>query len=147
MKNSRFYLVLTFVVVFRFIFAGSTQGHSFSGRDSQASSGQASQMPAADAAPEGRLTKIDPRMVCMVTNHAFDEPQIPIKIKGKTYYGCCEMCKNMLAKDRKQRSAIDPVSKRKVDKAAAVVGVGTNKGILYFENETNLERYNASLNR
>ena len=99
----------------------------------------------ADAAPDGRLTKIDARMVCMVRNHAFDEPQISIQIKGKTYYGCCEMCKDMLAKDRKQRVALDPVSKRKVDKATAVIGVGANKGVLYFENETNLERYNASL--
>jgi YHS domain-containing protein len=50
----------------------------------------------------------------------------------------------MLAKDGKQRIAIDPISKKKVDKATAVVGVAANKGVLYFENETNLERYNAS---
>jgi YHS domain-containing protein len=102
-------------------------------------------MPVADAAPVGRLAKIDARMVCMVRNRAFDEPQIPIEIKGKTYYGCCEMCKGMLAKDRKQRMATDPVSKKTVDKATAVIGVAANKGILYFENETNLDRYNASL--
>ena len=118
---------------------------SSSDKGMQASSMQTSPMPAADAAPAGKLTKIDARMVCMVRNHAFDEPQIPIEIKGKTYYGCCDMCKGMLAKDRKQRVAIDPVSKRKVDKATAVIGVGSNKGILYFENDANLEKYNASL--
>jgi hypothetical protein len=53
------------------------------------------------------------------------------------------MCKGMLAKDRKRRVAIDPVSK-KIDKAMAVIGVGANKGVLYFENETNLEKYNSS---
>jgi YHS domain-containing protein len=140
MKNHRVCLLLTLVVA---SFTGTMplQARS-SERGTQAPSAQTSQMPVADAAPVGRLAKIDARMVCMVRNHAFDEPQIPIEIKGKTYYGCCEMCKGMLAKDRKQRMATDPVSKKTVDKATAVAA---NKGILYFENETNLDRYNASL--
>jgi len=145
MKGNRSSLVLTLVVVTSFTWAMPPQARSSSDNSKQASNMQTSQMPMADAAPDGRLTKIDARMVCMVRNHAFDEPQISIQIKGKTYYGCCEMCKDMLAKDRKQRVALDPVSKRKVDKATAVIGVGANKGVLYFENETNLERYNASL--
>lgn len=81
----------------------------------------------------------------MVRNHAFNEPQLPIEIKGKTYDGCCEMCQGMLAKDAKQRTAIDPVSKKKVDKATAVIGVGANNGVLYFESEANLQKYNDSL--
>jgi YHS domain-containing protein len=140
MKNKQISLMLTLLLA-------SLVPHAFSSSDrgTQASTMQTPQMPAADAAPAGKLTKIDARMVCMVRNHAFDEPQIPIEIKGKTYYGCCEMCKGMLAKDRKQRVAIDPISKKQVDKATAVIGVGSNKGILYFENEANLEKYNASL--
>lgn len=145
MKSTGVFLVLTLMVASSFTLATPPQARSSAESGAQASSGQPSPMPVADAAPEGRLTKIDARMVCMVRNHAFDEPQIPIEIKGRTYYGCCEMCKNMLAKERKQRTAIDPVSRRKIDKAAAVIGVGANKGILYFENESNLERYNASL--
>ncbi|HXR18210.1 MAG TPA: hypothetical protein VN777_18590 [Terriglobales bacterium] len=140
MKNKALFLVLTLMVVSSLTLATPSPALGFSDKDLQTS-----QMPVADAAPEGKLTKIDGRMVCMVRNHAFDEPQIPIEIKGKTYYGCCEMCKNMLAKDRRQRVAIDPVSRKKVEKATAVIGVGANKGVLYFENEANLERYNASL--
>jgi YHS domain-containing protein len=147
MKINGVSLVLTLVVASSFILATPPQACSSSDKGAQPSSAQTSQMPVADVAPAGKLTKIDARMVCMERNHTFDEPQIPIEIKGKTYYGCCEMCKNMLAKDRKQRIAVDPVSKRKVDKATAVIGVGANKGILYFENETNLERYNASLSQ
>jgi YHS domain-containing protein len=144
MKNNGLFLVLSLVVASSFLWAIPTQARSSSDKAVQARGAQTSQMPEADAVPAGRLTKIEPRMVCMVRNHAFDEPQIPIEIAGKTYYGCCEMCKKMLAKDGKQRIAIDPISKKKVDKATAVVGVAANKGVLYFENETNLERYNAS---
>ena len=144
MKSKRIVLMFTFLVVW-FLASVPSLGLSPSAKGMQASSTQTSPMPAGDAAPAGRLTKIDARMVCMVRNHAFDEPQIPIEIKGKTYYGCCEMCKGMLAKDHKQRVAIDPISKRKVDKATAVIGVGSNKGILYFENDANLEKYNSSL--
>jgi YHS domain-containing protein len=113
-------------------------------QSAQKSSIQASQQSVADALPEGRLTRIDPRRVCMVTNRAFDEAQLPIDIKGKTYYGCCNMCKGVLEKDRTQRFALDPVSKKRVDKSLAVIGVGANKGVLYFENETNLDKYNSS---
>lgn len=113
--------------------------------EGQQSSGMSSQAPVPDAAPVGKLTKIEPSKVCMVRNHAFEEPQLPLEIKGKIYYGCCEMCKNMLVKDWKQRVAVDPVSKKTISKAAAVIGVGANKSVLYFENETNLEKYNSSV--
>jgi YHS domain-containing protein len=121
-----------------------TDALSSSQQSEQTSSMQASEQPVADALPEGRLTRIDPRRVCMVTNRAFDERQLPIDIKGKKYYGCCNMCKGVLAKDRRQRFALDPISKKKVDKSVAVIGVGATKGVLYFENETNLDRYNSS---
>jgi YHS domain-containing protein len=147
MKHNKSFLVLLLVVAVSFAWVVPPRARSSSDSGMQGPNTQTAQMPVADAAPEGRLTKVDARMVCMVRNHAFDEPQVPIQIKGKTYYGCCEMCKGMLAKDRKQRSALDPVSRRKVDKAVAVIGVGANKGVLYFENETDLERYNASLSQ
>ena len=144
MKNNGICLVLSLLAVSFFGLLVPPEVRSSSGQSQQASSTQTSQMPVADGLPEGRLTKIDARRVCMVRNHAFDEPQLPIDIKGKTYYGCCDMCKGMLVKNHKQRVAIDPVSKKKVDKAVAVIGVGPNKGVLYFENETNLAKYNSS---
>lgn len=144
MKNRGIRLVFMLLAVPSFGLLMTPHTHSSSAQAEQASSKQTSQMPVADAPPGGRLTKIDARKVCMVRDHAFDEPQLPIDIKGKTYYGCCDMCKGMLLKDRKQRIAIDPVSKKKVDKAMAVIGVGADKGVLYFENETNLAKYNSS---
>jgi YHS domain-containing protein len=143
MKRNGLGLVFALLVV-SFGLPVPTDARSSSGQSNPTSSMPTSQQSVADARPEGRLTKIDPRRVCMVTNHAFDEPQWPIDITGKTYYGCCNMCKGVLARDRSQRVAVDPVSKKKIDKSAAVIGVGANKGVLYFENETNLDKYNSS---
>jgi YHS domain-containing protein len=118
-------------------------------QDSQPGQEQSKPSPMAtrqDAAePEGKLIQADPKKVCMVTNTVFDKDQIPVRVKGRTYYGCCEMCKGELEKDRKQRVAIDPVSGRKVDKSRAVIGVASNGGVFYFENSGNLEKYNSTL--
>jgi YHS domain-containing protein len=97
------------------------------------------------AKPESKLIQADPKKICMVTNTAFDKDQIPVQIKGRTYYGCCEMCKGELEKDPKQRVAIEPVSGKKVDKSRAVIGIASNGGVFYFENSGNLEKYNSTL--
>jgi YHS domain-containing protein len=95
--------------------------------------------------PDGKLTKVeDHKKICMVANKAFAKDQIPIEIEGRTYYGCCNMCKTMLANDATQRAAIDPVSKKSVDKSLAVIGVSSNRAVVYFENEEDLETYNAA---
>jgi YHS domain-containing protein len=109
-------------------------------------SGAAMSPVSADEKPQGRLIKIsDVSKVCMVTNHAFDKPQLPIKVKGKTYYGCCEMCKKAITTDHKQRMAVDPISAKKVDKSQAVIGVAANGVVVYFENEEHLSAYNATI--
>lgn len=95
------------------------------------------------AAPQGKVTKVDPKRICMVTNTVFDNDLIPVKVNGKTYYGCCEMCKSMLTNDPRQRVAVDPVSGMKVDKSQAVIGVAANGSVVYFQNDNDLEAYNA----
>lgn len=96
--------------------------------------------------PEGKLTRVeDLSKICMVTNHAFDRPQIPVRVGNKTYYGCCEMCKRVLTSDRKQRTAVDPVSAKRVDKSKAVIGVAANGVVVYFEIEEHLNAYNAMI--
>jgi YHS domain-containing protein len=118
-------------------------------QDNQPSQEQSKPSPMAteqDATkPEGKLIQADPKKICMVTNKRFDKDQIPVQIKSRTYYGCCEMCKGILEKDPKQRMAIDPVSRKKVDKSQAVVGVASNGGVVYFESSGNLEKYNSTL--
>ena len=88
------------------------------------------------------LKKVETKKVCMINNQVFDKDQIPVEVDGKTYFGCCAMCKERLAKDADSRKAVDPVSMKEVDKATAVIGADAEGMVQYFENEKNLEEYN-----
>ena len=90
------------------------------------------------------LTKVDSKYVCMMTNQLFVKEQIPVEVEGKTYYGCCEMCKAKIKNDPESREATDPVSGNKVDKAESVIGASADRSVFYFESEENLEMFNAS---
>jgi YHS domain-containing protein len=95
-----------------------------------------------------RLRKVeDVKQVCMVNNQFMGKDQIPVEVEGRTYYGCCEMCKERLAKDQSVRYSTDPVSGARVDKATAVIGVQPNGSVLYFENEANLQEYASKQQR
>lgn len=87
------------------------------------------------------LERVQPVRVCMVNNTVFEKDQIPVEVDGKTYFGCCEMCKGRLAKDAAIRKAVDPVSGNEVDKATAVIGAGPDGKVLYFESEETFSRY------
>lgn len=91
----------------------------------------------------GDLSSVPTRHVCMVNDHFFGTDQIPVKVDGRTYYGCCEGCKKTLREKRSARFAIDPVSRREVDKATAVIGALPNGRVFYFENERNLKEFRA----
>lgn len=79
--------------------------------------------------------------VCMVTNMHFGKPQIPVEKEGKTYYGCCENCKATIENDKTARIAIDPYSKKEVDKAKAVIAANDEGAVLYFENKANFDKH------
>ena len=87
------------------------------------------------------LKPVEAQFVCMVNNQSYDTPQIAVEVEGKTYYGCCPMCKNRLEKDPAIRSAVDPVSGNAVNKAEAVIGTGPDKTVYYFENEENFQKF------
>lgn len=89
------------------------------------------------------LKKVESKFVCMINNQQMDKEQIPVDVDGKTYYGCCAMCKERLAKDPDSRKAVDPVSGKEVDKAKAVIGADARGDVWYFENDKNLETYNT----
>ena len=89
------------------------------------------------------LKKVEAKFVCMVNNNLYPKEQISIVVDKKTYFGCCEMCKEKLGNSKAARTAIDPVSKRPVDKADAVIGASEKGKIFYFENLKNLEQFDA----
>lgn len=104
---------------------------------------EANQKPKKAATKRAAVKVVKPNLVCMVNNTVFSSEQIPVEVDGKTYYGCCEMCKSRLANDETARHAVDPVTQKKVDKATAVIGAKADGSVLYFESEKTLKQYNA----
>ena len=90
------------------------------------------------------LTRVEPKTVCMVNEMAMGRDQIPVQVEGRTYFGCCEMCKNRLAKDASIRVATDPISGKEVDKSTAIIGADSEGRVKYFENEENFKKYNEA---
>jgi len=83
----------------------------------------------------------DTSQVCMVNNQFMGRPQIPVQVDGKTYYGCCAMCKGRLQSDAVARTGIDPLTNAPVDKASAVIGKTATGSALYFANLENFQTY------
>jgi YHS domain-containing protein len=83
----------------------------------------------------------DPSFVCMVNDAYMGRAQIPVEVDGKTYFGCCDMCKGRLANEPGTRTATDPVSGTSVDKAAAILAMDAAGKVLYFDSEETLRRY------
>ena len=91
------------------------------------------------------LEVVEPEYVCMVNDAAYDKEQVRVDVHGKTYYGCCEMCKARLTESEELRTGIDPVSGKEVDKATAVIAADAYHRVYYFENEENLKKANEKL--
>ena len=89
----------------------------------------------------GALQKAEAKRVCMVQDTVFPKDQIPVQVDGKTYFGCCEMCKGRLTSDEAVRYAKDPVSGKTVDKATAVIGATPDGKALYFESEKTFKAF------
>jgi YHS domain-containing protein len=100
---------------------------------------------AADAKAPTKLKKVEAQNVCMINEHAMGKPQVPVTVDGKTYYGCCEMCKKALAEDASKRKAKDALTGEDVDKAVAVIGADDEGKVYYFASEKNLDAYNAKV--
>lgn len=102
---------------------------------------------AQDVQPTGTLKKVEPKTVCMINEQAMGKDQIPVDVEGKTYYGCCEMCKRALAENASKRVATDPVSGKQVDKATAVIAAQEDGRVFYFENDENLAMWNEKVKK
>ncbi|WP_300598951.1 hypothetical protein [Niabella sp.] len=80
-------------------------------------------------------------LVCMVNDAYMVKAQIAVPFNGKTYYGCCEMCKNRIPQDAAVRKAKDPATGKPVDKASAyIVITGNNGEVSYFENAASYKK-------
>ena len=88
-----------------------------------------------------QIERVDAKRVCMVNNSFFPKDQIPVQVDGKTYFGCCEMCKGRLASDPSSRTAQDPVTGKTVDKATAVIGATPDGKVFYFESDATFTQF------
>ena len=87
---------------------------------------------------------VKPEMVCMMQDMVLTKPGIAIQHEGKTYYGCCQMCKEKIASDpEKYTKAKDPVSGKTVDKATAVI-YGLDGSAFYFESKSTMKQFAAN---
>lgn len=108
--------------------------------------GSTASSPAATSAaaielPAGMTRVTDVSRVCMVNDQVMVSPQIPVEVAGKTYFGCCPVCKDRLTMDPGTRTGLDPVTGEPVDKAVAViVQDGTGK-VRYFASEDTLRQW------
>ncbi|MCB9730944.1 MAG: TRASH domain-containing protein [Deltaproteobacteria bacterium] len=99
----------------------------------------APEQPSAPAARD--LPIVEASEVCMVNDKFFARPQIPVKVEGRTYYGCCPNCEAKLLNEAATRTAKDPVSGEPVDKATAVILALPGDAVLYFASHDNASRY------
>ncbi len=90
------------------------------------------------------LERTESKYICMVNNKRFDKVQIPTEVNGKTYYGCCSMCKAKLENSQELREATDPISGNIVDKATAIIATDPNGNAYYFENEENMKSFDKT---
>lgn len=87
--------------------------------------------------------KVPNSQVCMVNNAYMGKDQFEVPYDGKTYYGCCNMYVERIPNDESARSAIDPFTNKKVDKANAYIVLKDQMGnVDYFENEENYRKFN-----
>jgi YHS domain-containing protein len=72
-------------------------------------------------------------------------PAVPLARDGKTYFGCCEMCKAKIAAEpERYTKARDPMSGAVVDKATAEL-LSVDGRVLYFESAATRTRYTERL--
>jgi YHS domain-containing protein len=131
------------VVVALGVAACSQEPSQSSSQSSQSSQSQSSQQakPPGAALPAGMTRVADASQVCMVNDQYMGKPQIPVEVEGRTYYGCCPMCKDKLHNQASARLAQDPVTGEQVDKASALMVQDADGKILYFASEATLSRY------
>jgi YHS domain-containing protein len=129
------------VVVLALGVAACSQESSQSSQSSQSPQSTQQAKSPGTALPAGITRVTDPSQVCMVNDQYMGKPQIPVEVEGRTYYGCCPMCKDKLDNQASARLAQDPVTGEQVDKASAIMVQDADGKILYFASEATLSRY------
>jgi len=82
--------------------------------------------------------------VCMMQDMVLGKAGIPIQFAGKTYYGCCEMCKEKIKNEpQKYTRATDLVSRKPVDKSESFI-YSVDGTAYYFASDANRQTFAAN---
>lgn len=108
---------------------------------SPSASSPAETSAAAIELPAGMRRVTDVSQVCMVNDQFMGKAQIPVEVAGKTYFGCCPVCKDRLTMDPGTRTGLDPVTGKPVDKAVAVIVQDSTGKVRYFASEDTLRQW------
>ena len=82
--------------------------------------------------------------VCMMQDMVLGKAGIPIQYDGKTYYGCCEMCKEKIKNEpQKYTRATDLVSRKPVDKSESFI-YSVDGTAYYFGSDANRKTFAAN---
>ncbi len=101
----------------------------------------------AGTAADPGVTVPERARVCMVQDTVMAVPAVPVELDGKTYYGCCEMCKGRIAGDPERYTlGTDPVSGKTVDKATAAL-LSVDGRVYYFESAGTRDRFASDPSR
>jgi YHS domain-containing protein len=87
--------------------------------------------------------------VCMADDiYQGDYPTIAAPLLSKTYYACDQKGIRELTSDQTRRMGIDPISKKEVDKALAIIAIDPKRDgkVLYFQSRETHAKYVQSLN-
>ncbi len=148
MKITRLHIIAMALLSTTFLYTGVSQSNASEGHGQDFAPAISSEEQVEASTNDSKhveglkwLEHTNSKYICMVNNKRFDRVQIPTEVDGKTYYGCCPMCKGKLEKIQSLRVAIDPVSGNVVDKATALIGSAPDGTAYYFENEENMKKF------
>lgn len=82
--------------------------------------------------------------VCMVDDfYQGDFPTVAVSINKTMYYGCSRKAARDLTTIDSLRFAVDPVTKKKVDKGAAIIAIhpGRDGKVVYFGSQETYNKY------
>ena len=87
-------------------------------------------------AADNSVKHVSSKHICFISGKRFERTLESVTIEGKSYYYCTSHCLETLKDDPASRSAVDPVSGNRVDKATAVLGQDRHGNVYFFERDT-----------
>ena len=85
--------------------------------------------------------QVSPEKVNMVTNRVSGDRLSSVAIDGKTYFGAGDAYASTLRMNAAVRTAVDPSTSKKIDKASAVTFADASGRVFYFESESSYREF------